>query len=133
MSFSWGPSGTDGFCYFYVYFLPSLWSGGMAICSLVDPARLGLAPGAPVRLGSRVPGMGCTSAVGVTQMAHRTMLRYVWSVERPVTSAGLPPLSLLPVFKASLEVRKDRAFPIQGHQGCKAAWSVRVHRQLDGG
>ena len=121
----------DRFCYFYVCFLPEVWSGAMTMSQPVRPEALGLPAGEPVWLGSRVPGMGWTSAVAVTNMAHRTMLNYVWTPAASPPEKSLPSLSLVPVFRTTLEVRKDRPFPISGQGWAKSSWSVsRVCRKL---
>ena len=65
----------DRFCYLYIYRMPESGRGSMVLCETIDPVRLGLPPGAPVHLDPQIPGMGRVSAVGITQQAHRTMLR----------------------------------------------------------
>ena len=98
----------------------------MTLCEEVCPTALGLPPGPPVLLDLQVHGMGWTSAVGITQMAHRRMLTYIEAPERAIVGNSLKELSLVPVFVALLEVRKDRVFPVARLQLDTAAWSVYI-------
>ena len=113
----------DRFCYFYIYRLPAVWRGSMAFCQTVAGWRVGHPDRRRVHLASIAPGMGWLSAVGVTEQAHRRMLRTIHAVPRPV---GLSDQSLLPVFRDALEVRKNRPFPLNGLDDAKAAWAVYI-------
>ena len=104
----------DRFCYFYVYRMPAAWRGSMTLCVCIEPEKLGLPAGPPVHLDLQVPGMGWVSAVGITQMAHRTMMQYVETPQPALGNSALLELSLVPVFILMLEVRKDRPFPVGG-------------------
>ena len=66
--------------------------------------------------------MGWVSAVGITQQAHRTMLRYVEIPEPALGVNALRALSLFPVYCEMLEVGKDRVFPLTGRDLDTAAW-----------
>ena len=58
-------------------------------------------------------------------------MNYWWTPERPLTLEGLPALSLVPIFRASLEVRKDRAFLIQWQPGNVSAWSIFIDNPVE--
>ena len=96
----------------------------MAICDSVPVSRLGLPGNRAVRLASVVPGMGWLSAVGVAQQAHRRALEIENQVPRAPAESWRHPQDLAPVFKQSLEVRKDRAFPLASESW--AAWAVYI-------
>ena len=76
--------------------------------------------------------MGWISAVGVTQQAHRRALELCNSVPRsPSTSNGKVSEKPAAVFARSLEIRKDRSFPLNGADHATSAWAVYIDNLME--
>ena len=77
-------------------------------------------------LGSKCPGMGWTSAVGVTEMAHRSMVRLCNEVPPNVTTPT-PPAQWCQerwVLDPERELRRDRPFPVASDGSSCSLWLI---------
>ena len=107
--------------------------GGMALCETIESDFLEL-PGPPrsVFLGARVPCMGWTSAVGVTQMAHRNIVRLSCSPHRERVGVAGDEAELDPTLPLQFELRRDRPCPVTGHDGDSGAWAIYIDDLAEG-
>ena len=112
-------SSSDRQCFFYVFSMPRVWRGGMALRGSwpreLFPSGLAEITTDSVSVAIRALPMGWLSAVGICQHAQRNLLR------RELQPRGKPALNALvealrltedqDFFDWSREVRGDRALP----------------------
>ncbi len=118
----------DRKAYFYAFYLPRVWWGAFTSCHRVNRGQVGRPDLDEARLASRCPAMGWKLAVGVTQMAHRGMLRRARET-RPSTDTSLlySPEEMRaksPTLEPRFEIRRDRAFPVTDNDDEKSAWLI---------
>ena len=114
-------SARDRRCFFYIFSMPQGWSGVFALAVLVPWHELGVHRPGSTWLGVRVCAMGWRFATALCQAAHRRMLIRGYRMPCPVRETCCE--TVLP---EAQEVRRDRAFPIQGCRHACGAWSIYI-------
>ena len=114
-------SARDRRCFFYVFLMPPGWSGVFALCLWIPWIDLGRHDPGGTWLGVKVCAMGWKYATALCQAAHRRMV--ILGHKLPCCLRDPQCETVLP---EAQEVRRDRAFPVNGCRHAVGAWSIYI-------